>query len=145
MVTTKRGKIGLPLVTYTGYVGFQNICVVPKVVDSYQFCNLKNAAALNVGLPAPYTDAEIQKYKDGSEPDIYPNHNPFKEFVDKNTIITNHNLQLSGGSEKFKYYASLGYLRQNGMWSTNNKDKYNFSVNLEAQATKTTEISINML
>ena len=47
-----------------------------------------------------------------ADPDRYPNSNGLRDLVQNNSVITNHNLQLSGGSDIFQYYLSLGYSYQ---------------------------------
>src|SRR5690606_9955831 len=96
LVTTKKGKQGKPALTYNGYVGFQNPTVLPAYLSSYEEASLKNAAARNAGLPEPYSDYALQKFKDGSDPDAYPNHDVWNHIVSKNALLTNHNVELSG-------------------------------------------------
>lgn len=81
-------------------------------------------------------------YKSGKDPINYPNHNVLKELIKSNSPITSHNVQLSGGSEKFNYYISLNYLYQGGMWETTNMHKYSLMSKIQAQATKTTKIEL---
>lgn len=144
LVTTKRGKSGTPSLSYNGYVGFQNPTVLPKYVNGYQFALLKNAAAANEGLTPRYTDEEIQKFKDGSDPDRYPNEDVWRILANRNTPLTSHNIELSGGSENFGYYTSLGYMYQAGMWGATHQRRYNLTVNLDAQVTKSTHIGLNI-
>ena len=145
LITTKRGKTGAPSLTYNGYVGFQNPTVLPDYVNSYQYALLRNAAAKNEGLPIPFSNYALQKYQDGSDPDAYPT---FKDIwgslINKNSLLTSHNLELSGGTDKARYYASLGYQHQDGMWDATGQNRYNVAINLDAQATRTTKISMNL-
>lgn len=145
LVTTKKGKTGTPTLTYNGYVGFQNPVTLPDFVNSYQYATLRNIAAVNEGLPKPYTDAELQKFQDGSDPDAYPTFkNIWGELTNKNAILTNHNIEISGGAEKVKYYAALGYQFQEGMWPSTNSRRYNMTLNLDAKVTNTTNVSFNL-
>lgn len=145
LVTTKRGSKGTPTLSYNGYVGFQNPVVLPAFVNSYQYALLRNAAAKNEGLPEAYSPAELQKFQDGSDPDAYPT---FKDIwgmiTNRNAILTNHNIEISGGAERVKYYAGLGYQSQEGMWASTNTRRYNFILNLDAQVTKTTSVAFSL-
>lgn len=143
LVTTKRGKTGKPVVSYNGYVGFQNPTVFPEYVNGYEYALLKNEAAANNGLPAQYTEEELARFKNGTEPDLYPPNDPFKQIVQKNTAVTNHALDISGGTDIFQYYVGLGYLHQDGMWPTTYYDRYNLTSNLDVKAGKNTRISLN--
>ena len=144
LVTTKRGKTGAPTLSYSGYVGFQNPLSLPDYANSFQEATLRNAAAKNAGLPLPYSAYALQKYKDQSDPDAYPDHDVWGAVIDKNAVITTHNLQYSGGTDKIKFFTSVGYQNQKGMWKTTSTSRYNLSLNLDAQATKTTKISLGI-
>lgn len=145
LVTTKRGKTGTPTLSYNGYVGFQNPVQLPDFVNSYQYATLRNAAAVNEGLPEPYSAAELQKFQDGSDPDAYPTFTDiWGSITNKNAILTNHNIEISGGTEKVKYYAGLGYQFQEGMWAATNSRRFNLTLNLDAQVTNTTSVSFNL-
>jgi TonB-linked SusC/RagA family outer membrane protein len=144
LITTKKGKTGAPTLTYNAYVGWQNPTRLAKFVNAYQYASLFNAADDNEGAPHAYSDYSLQKYKDHSAPDLYPDHNVLKELITPNTILTNHNLELSGGADKIRYYAGLSFLSQAGMWGPTNYKRYNLTANLEAEATKTTKFNISI-
>ncbi|AMR34449.1 SusC/RagA family TonB-linked outer membrane protein [Mucilaginibacter sp. PAMC 26640] len=144
LVTTKRGKIGKPTLTYNGYYGIQNPTKVPKFIGSYQYALLRNEANANDGQPAAYTADDIQKFKDRSDPDGHPDGHPLDEIIMPNRPITYHNVTLSGGTENVKYFAALGYNHQDGMWSTTYLNKYNGSLNITANATKSTVVSLSV-
>jgi TonB-linked SusC/RagA family outer membrane protein len=145
LVTTKQGKLGVPTLSYNGYVGFQNPTRVPTFVSGYQYGLMRNAANINDGIPTPaYTDAQLQKFQDQSDPDVYGNAQPLKDVIKSNRLITYQNLSLSGGSETFKYFSSLAYTHQDGMWDPTYLNKYNGTLNLTANATKTTTVNFSV-
>lgn len=144
LVTTKKGKSGKPSLTYNGYYGIQNPTKVPTFVGSYEYALLRNEANANDGQPAAYTADDIQKFKDHSDPDGHPDGHPLQQIIQRNRPITYHNVTLSGGTDDIKYFASLGYTHQAGMWSTTYLDKYNGSLNLTANATKSTIVSLSV-
>ncbi|RQP08401.1 MAG: TonB-dependent receptor [Parapedobacter sp.] len=145
LVTTKRGKQGKATLTYNGYVGFQNPTVLPAYLSSYEEASLKNEAAKNVGLPEPFSDYALQKFKDGSDPDAYPNHDVWNHIVSRDALLTNHSIELSGGSEAVRYYGSFGYQKQDGMWKTTTTNRFNWAVNLEVDATRSTKITASII
>lgn len=141
LITTKRGKTGAPTLTYNGYIGFQNPTIMPDYVNAYQYATLRNAASVNEGLPVRFSDYALQKYKDGSDPDAYANSNAVKEIMQRNTILTGHNFEVSGGTDLVKYYASIGYLDDAGIWKPTYQKRYNIDLKLDAQVSKTTKVS----
>lgn len=144
LITTKKGTAGKPQLSYNGYYGWQNPTVLPKMVTSHEYATMRNAASANAGAGPVYSDYALQKYKDGSDPDLYPVNNPLTTLINKNAMMTGHNLSVSGGSEKVKYFGSLGYLSQNGMWGSTNYKRYNLSSNVEAMVTNTTRFNISL-
>lgn len=144
LVTTKRGKAGASSLSYNGYVGFQNPTKLTEFVNAYEYATMRNVANANAGLGPVYSAYDLQKFQDGSDPDGHPNHNVLEELTNDNTLITSHNLSLSGGSDKVKYYTGLGYLKQQGMWGVSSYNQYNLTANLDIQATNTTKVSLSM-
>lgn len=145
LVTTKKGASGIPTITYNGYVAAQNPTRVPKMVNSYQYALMRNEANANEGRGPAYSEYDIQKFRDGSDPDGHPNSDPLRDVIRKNAMLTYHNFTISGGSEKVKYFASGGYTYQGGMWSTDYAKKFNGSVYLEAKVTNTTQVNASIL
>ncbi|MFT3934506.1 MAG: TonB-dependent receptor [Chitinophagaceae bacterium] len=143
LVTTKRGKLGRPTLSYDGYVGIQNPTVITHFVNSYQYATMKNVGAANAGATVmPYSAADLQKYKDGSDPDGHPNIDPINDMILKNTLQTSHSLNLTGGTETIKYAMGLGYFDQQGMFPGIKYKRYNLSANLQAQVTKGTSVGL---
>ncbi|MGN6437171.1 MAG: SusC/RagA family TonB-linked outer membrane protein [Agriterribacter sp.] len=144
LITTKRGKSGAPSLDYNGYVGWQNPTRLTRFVNAFEYASMRNAANANVGSPAVYTEEELQKFKDGSDPDLYPDHDVLKELITPNALMTGHNISLSGGTDKLRYYGGLGFLSQKGMWGPTNYKRYNLTSNIEAQATATTKVNLSL-
>ena len=72
VVTTKVGRIGKPKVNYTGNFSLQGYTGIPKALNAYDNTRLINEGLRNEGLAPRWTDAELQKFKDGSNPLGYP-------------------------------------------------------------------------
>lgn len=145
LVTTKQGKTGAPVLSYNGYVGFQNPTKVPTFVTGYQYALMRNEANINDGIPTPaYNAAQLQKFQDQSDPDVYADAHPLQDIIKPNRLITYHNLSLTGGSDNFKYFTGLAYTHQDGMWDPTYLDKYNATLNLTANATKTTTVNFSV-
>lgn len=143
LITTKKGKAGVPTLTYNGYMGFQNPTVLTKYPNSFEYASLLNAASRNEGLPAKYSDADLQKFKDGSDPVNFANNSPW-DLVNKNSPLTSHNLEISGGTELVQYYGSLGYQYEGGMFGSTYQHRFNLNFNLDAKVTKTTKVSLSL-
>lgn len=131
LITTKRGRLGKPLVSYSSYWGWQDLVYKPKFADSWTYATLINEALAGEGGSPRYTDAEIQKFRDGSDPDHYPNSNYSKEMFKNNGLQYNNSLQVSGGTESVRYLFSLGYMDQNGRIFSNGYTRLTPRINLD--------------
>ncbi|MBC6612479.1 TonB-dependent receptor [Hymenobacter sp. BT507] len=149
LVTTKRGRKGPPQLTYNAYVGIQNPTRLPTFVNSYQYALMRNATVANdfpndPNRTLPYSDDDLRKFQDHSDPDGHPDGQPLRDIILKNRLLTYHNLSLTGGGDKVHYFASLGFTRQNGMWKPTYLNKYNGSLSVTADATNTTRVSLSV-
>ncbi|MGF7082844.1 SusC/RagA family TonB-linked outer membrane protein [Mucilaginibacter sp. UYCu711] len=150
VITTKQGKTGKPVLSYNGYYGVQNPTRTPKFVDAVQYAKLVNEAAINdkpTDTPPaklPFSDRDIELYGNGLDPDGHANAHPLDGIIRKNNPIQYHNFTLTGGTEDVKYFASFGYNRQDGMWSTTFLNKFNGSLGLTVNATKSTTVDIKV-
>ncbi len=144
LVTTKRGKSGKITANYSFNYGFQQVTKFNNNLGSYEYATLLNEALLNDGLPLAFTNEDIQKFRDGSDPIQYPNTNWQKLVLGGTAPQMQHNLSFSGGSDRVKYFASIGYFDQDGLYSSLNYKRYNLRTNLDLQVTKTTKVTIDL-
>lgn len=124
------------------------------MVSAYDYAKALNTARLNDGSTPAYTDAELQKFADGSDPLVYPNVN-WKDEVFKNTAHeTNAYLSFYGGNDKVQYYTQLDYTDARGLYKNpdqgdwNSQLKYskaNIRANVDFEVSKTTRVSANIL
>ena len=144
LITTKRGKEGKMSLSYNGWYGFQRPARYPDYLNAYDYAVAYNQADKNAGLPEAYSADQLQKYKDHSDPDHYPDHDWIKEVINFNSPMTSHNLTLSGGSDKVRFFTSIGYLYQEGSVNVINYSRYNLASNIDVNATKTTTVSLDV-
>lgn len=116
LVTTKTGKLNQkPTVTYSGYYGIQLPTALPKMLGSVEYMQMLNEAQRNVNLPPTYTEEDIQKVRDGSDPNYFANTNWPKELFKDYAPQQEHNLSLNGGTKDVSYYLSYGRQNQDGL------------------------------
>ena len=145
LIETKRGKTGQMQVSYNGYVGVQDVTALPEFVNSTTYAELRNEANANMGLSPSYTDAEIEIFKNQSDPDNYPDVPHLKNLLNSGSgLQTNHNFSFTGGDAKNSYLFSLGYLNQEGVVAENEYDKYNFQLNFDSQIKENLNLKVNL-
>ena len=129
LVTTKSGTEGKIKIGYSGYVGYVKATALPEFLPSWEYAQAYNEAA---GTET-YKAEDIQKYRDGSDPDNYPNSNFVQDVLGGKGLQTGHDLTLTGGSSTNSYYLAIGYLSQDGIVVKNNYSRYNVRINMTSQ------------
>ena len=126
---------------------------LPQENAASMYAHALNVARANDGLPAAYTTEEIQKFRDGSDPYVYPDVN-WKDEVFKNTASeTNGFVSMYGGSDKVEYYTQLDYTDASGLykhpdqgdWNSQLRySKANIRANVDFQVTSSTKVRANV-
>lgn len=163
LVTTKNpSKAEKTNISYSGNFSFAKPSIMPEFITSQsQFAEWMNQACINGNAPTKYRDETIEKMK-AYEAD--PNNNPeyevlngqlyyygysdFKDIMIKNVTPTQrHNINISGGSEKTRFYTSIGYLNQKGLYKVgdDNFKQLNTRLNVENQTTKWMKLGFKAL
>lgn len=154
-IVTKRGKYEAMNVTFTYDHVFNTLANKPKFANAATYAQAMNEARVNDGLSPRYSEAEVQAFRNGTYPYLYPNVDWVGETF-RNTAPTNKfNVQFRGGARNFRYYAMLDFITDNGFIKNGNandsystQDKYskgNMRVNLDIDLTPTTEVCVNLL
>ena len=154
LVKTKRGEAGSGFNLKVG--ASHKLQFDPDyapMVSAYDYANALNTARVNDGNAPMYSDSELQKFLDGSDPLVYPNVN-WKDEVFKNTAHeTNAYISMFGGSDKVQYYSQLDYTDARGLYahpdqgSWNSQLKYskaNIRTNVDFEVTKSTRVKTNI-
>lgn len=140
LITTKRGQSGKATISYQGLTGITKATNLISFMGSPEIAEVWNKVNASVGLPAQFTDAEIQKYKDGSDPDNYAN-TDWLGLLYKTGMQSQHNVTLQGGNENAKYLASVGYLYQDGIIDNFDKNQVSGRINVDINPTDFIETS----
>ncbi|WP_158542146.1 SusC/RagA family TonB-linked outer membrane protein [Pedobacter chinensis] len=151
MVTTKKGTIGKPTISYNAYYAMQQVTNYPKLLDALQFAELRNEAAVNAwvragNLNAPlnleYSAQEIENIRNGTT----PNTDWYSSTIRDISPQFYQNLGVSGGTEDVKYYVNLGYVNQGGLWHSGDTkyQRYNLRSSINAKITKRLTADLNL-
>ncbi|MGQ1783610.1 SusC/RagA family TonB-linked outer membrane protein [Saccharicrinis sp. GN24d3] len=128
LVTTRQGEVGKARVTANVNYSMQTLTRLPDPLNAIDYMNVRNevVALDNPNNPVPYPEEVIDHYRNGDFPEYYRDRNWYEEFVNKYTPMVKGNVNMSGGTKKTKYFASLGYTRQGGPFKTERWDEYNY-------------------
>lgn len=133
IITTKKGNFGAKTtVTYNGYVGMQTPTHMLRMANAQQYTKMELDKMTS-------SDSNLVKNSvsrfGGSDLNPSTNTNWYDELLKSNAMITNHDIGISGGSEKVSYAFGLNYFYQNGLMNAdNNYKRYNIHIQMEAKA-----------
>ncbi|WP_316748549.1 SusC/RagA family TonB-linked outer membrane protein [Pedobacter gandavensis] len=150
VITTKKGKSGTTKITYDGWFGINNAVRLPELLNAQQYMDVKNGALKNALALNPNVVGATQRDAAGNA--FFPDFNADGSMIDtkwydeiyRTAYSNNHNLTLSGGTDKTTYYASAGISAQNGFLKKNEFSRNSGRVNLTHKATDWLTLNLNM-
>jgi TonB-linked SusC/RagA family outer membrane protein len=144
LITTKKGKPQTQSISFTAQTSFQKSLGFPKVLNAYDYATLYNEASLNDGLPLRYTQADIDAFKNGTDPYGHPNINWRDEVLKNNSRFDRYTLNATGGNGFARYYVSLEHVNQTGFFVTSPNNKYNTNNNFKTYVIRSNvDINVN--
>ncbi|MDR2765094.1 MAG: TonB-dependent receptor [Tannerella sp.] len=145
LVTTKRGSSPKPVIDFSYNQGFAQPTRMPKMADSHTFFSVYNEIEESEGRPARYSDAELQKFKEGVYPD-YASIDWYDYVTKEWTPQHRTNVSVSGSGERAKYYISLGELSQDDMYENGARkyNQYNIRSNVDVKLSEHLTVGANL-
>ncbi|MFT4072334.1 MAG: SusC/RagA family TonB-linked outer membrane protein [Dysgonamonadaceae bacterium] len=153
-IKTKRGTNSAMKIEFTGQLAFAQQIYRPNFLNSYEYSKLLNKALSNDGLPAMYSDQDIELYRTGASPYTHPNVDWFDVMTRKTVPIQQYNLNISGGNKIARYFVGLnmydeaGFLRQDSKVNSYNTqesfEKYSLRANTDVNLTSTTLLNVSL-
>jgi TonB-linked SusC/RagA family outer membrane protein len=159
VITTRRGKIGKPRVSFNTESGIQSAVNKPKFLNAYTVASLRNEALRNDGITLPseyFSDSDLEHWRKGDDPYGHPDVDWYNAVFKDRAYQMRNNVDISGGSEKIKYFISTGHVFQEGMLRNFSKgtfeapdnnyayERYTFRSNLDMQATKDLSLRLDV-
>ncbi|WP_336704018.1 SusC/RagA family TonB-linked outer membrane protein [Chryseobacterium indologenes] len=147
LVETKKGGGGKMSISYNMYNAYQTPTYLPKYVDAVGYMKLKNEAYYNannnVGHFSQYKQEQIDLTAAGTDLDRYPNTDWYKETYRKMANVLNNEINVAGG-DKTRYFASLGYLKQESLSPTKGMERYSFRTNTSSKLSDKLTVNSNI-
>lgn len=145
LVTTQKGEVGKPVISYSGDYEIQAFTNTLTPLDAYHYAVLNTEAEINNGI-APnatmFSPEDIQAYKDGTKPSTNWYDLVTRPYADKQR----HNISVNGGSERIQYFTSVGYTGEDGMWRSGdlNYQKYDLRASVTGEITDNLKMSLSI-
>ncbi|RPD43012.1 SusC/RagA family TonB-linked outer membrane protein [Chitinophaga barathri] len=153
LINTKKGNASKSYINFDTQIGVQTSSNLQTPLNSYDYAQLYNEAALNDGAAvAPFSAADLEAYKSGADPFRYPNNNYSRDYLKKSSIVQRYVLSAGGGSNSIRYFALLSYFNQGGLLdqtkapsfnSNAGYKKFNFRGNVDFDVNKYLTIALN--
>ena len=143
LVTTKRGKVGKPVLSYDGYHGITNAMGKYNVMNAQEYAKFKEWSAFynsrTAGTTAyPLTAEEQANLAAGVDTD-------WQDLIFKQGFNTNHQLGLQGGVENTQYSMGLGYFNETGIIPGQNFDRMTLRTTLDQKIGSRVKIGLNTI
>ncbi|RKR80766.1 TonB-linked SusC/RagA family outer membrane protein [Mucilaginibacter gracilis] len=145
IITTKRGKSGPPVVTYSTYYGIQNNTGTVKVMDPYNYVkyqleidSVTNSVLYNIYNPTtnPTGTQSLESYRDAPAID-------WQKQIFRKALMQNHSLAIRGGNKDTKYTISGSFLGQDGTVIASGFKRYQGRFTLDQNVTDKLKVGIN--
>jgi TonB-linked SusC/RagA family outer membrane protein len=154
LITTKRGKTGEAKISFNFNLGLKEPTYSFKQLSQVRARELYNEARINEGSWNDiYTPENIDYWRTGSDPYYHPEINWQDILMREVAISSQYNLNISGGSKNFRYFTSLGFVRDGDIYKTEKQPEYdprfyyqrfNYRSNLDFDISKSATLSLNV-
>lgn len=155
LVTTKRGSEGRAKITASTSFGVNIPTRLVDFANSYQYATYYNEAQRNDGIAESqlrFSPEALAAFRDHTDPILYPDIDWMDYILKSSSLQSQHNLNISGGTDRIKYFISVGMFDQDGLFKTfagdeNSKysyKRYNYRSNIDFDITKSTTLSLNV-
>lgn len=143
LVTTKKGKIGAPRISYSGTFGFTDAVSHPKMLSAYEYGRLYNAVAA-----ADPTDTNLNHLTGLYQADELEAMKGLNyDLLDKyweTGFTMKHSVNLSGATEKASYFANLSYFDQGANLGNLDYNRWNFRAGVDVKVSKWLSANLNV-
>lgn len=141
LITTKKGRIGTPRLSYSGYMGISDAVRKPEMLSAYEHALLLNETNRINNEPESmqFSEDDLALLKT-------MNYKSWFDEIWQPAIMQRHSLNLSGGSEKVTFFVGAGYQNQNANYAGQKSDKYTFRGGMSAKLISglRTEVNFNI-
>lgn len=155
LITTKRGKAGKINIDAKVETSYNTRTITPEFVDGYTYANMMNESRITRNQEPIYQPDELNLMRLGIDQDLYPNVD-WKDLLLRDGAMTYRaNVNMNGGGATARYFVSLSYLKEDGMYKTDdslrkdyntnaNANTWNYRLNTDIDITKTTLLKVGV-
>ncbi len=135
LITTKKGRDGKTTISYNTYTGIQQVTKQLDVMNLQQYAQYSSDVAVSLGQNIPFEFENPALLGEGTD---------WQSEIFRDAPITDHQFSVSGGSEKTKFYTSLGYFKQDGIVINTDFKRISMRLNLDHKVSNNFKIGNNI-
>ena len=136
LVTTKRGGGDRAVIGFNANYGFQSATYLPEYADAVGYAELYNKAMVNAGKAPTFKQDVIDKFKNETDPDYYPNNDWYKEVLRGSAPQRDFGLNVNAPGKITNYYLGLNYFDQQSLVPGRKQDRINMKLNTNTTVIK---------
>lgn len=150
LISTKRGLPNKRTLNVIAETGLATPVTLPRYLGSADYMKYRNQAAINDGLPAPFTRETIDLYSSRQNPYRYPDVDFYsKEFINDHLSQHKAAVEFSGGNRITRYYANAGWIHQGTLYKVGDAtksgtNKFNVRSNIDVDVTDFIKANISL-
>ncbi|RKE55940.1 SusC/RagA family TonB-linked outer membrane protein [Sphingobacterium detergens] len=134
LISTKRGQAGKTKLGYEGYVGFQQLPTILDVLNLREYAVYQNLRSKVIGF------GDREEFKD---PSLLGEGTNWQKEIFRTSLMHNHQLNISGGTEQNRFAITGGYLDQQGIAQGSGFERYSLRMNFDSKINKWLTVGIN--
>lgn len=135
LITTKKGKSGAMVISYENYFGFQSVNERVDMLNGGEYLQVLSDINVEGGGDVLSTPAEISAMGSGYD---------WQDIIFRSSLVQNHQVSMSGGSDVSNYYVSLNHLNNEGVIRESGEKKYNARINYGLTPNDRLNVNLNL-
>ncbi len=155
LITTKHGKEGKININAKVETSYNARTITPEFAGGYDYAMLMNEARITRNQERIYQNDEMEILRLGLDPDLYPNVDWMDVLLKDGAMTYRANMNMSGGGNTARYFVSLSYINEEGMYKTDealrkdyntnpSSQRWNYRLNTDIDVTKTTLVKVGV-
>lgn len=154
LITTKRGRDGKTRINGKVEYSYNTRTKTPEFVDGSTYARLMNEALESRNMSPAYSADDLYLLDNQLDPEVFPNIDWMKMLLKDGAPTFRANVDVNGGGSNARYYASVSYVEEGGMYNSDsalkdyktnaNYHRWNYRMNFDLNLTKTTLLKIGV-
>lgn len=154
LITTKRGKSGKTQISGKAQYSYSTRTMTPEFVDGSTYARMMNEALISRDMSPAYSDDDLYILDNQLDPEIFPNVDWMGLLLKDGAPSYRANIDINGGGDNSRYYASISYVEEDGMYNSDaglkdyktnsNYHRWNYRMNMDWDITKTTLLKVGV-